>query len=120
MPASSTAANFPGIDPSVQCDDCEAICCRLTVVLLPGDEGVPERFTTRDPRGMAIMAHGEDGWCAALDLDTMRCSIYEQRPGICRKFAMGSEFCRSERDAWPGLEAAMAMPSTREIPLLLR
>ncbi len=118
MPVTAPA-NASGIDPSVSCDECEAVCCRLTVVLLPGDEAVPERFVTEDSHGMAVMAHGEDGWCSALDLDTMRCSIYELRPGICRKFAMGSEFCRAERDAWPGLEAAMA-PGGRGIPLLLR
>ncbi len=119
MPASTTSASSPDIDPSVVCDECEAICCRLTVVLLPGDERVPEQFVTADERGMRVMAHGEDGWCTALDLDTMRCSIYELRPGICRKFTMGSEFCRAERDAWPGLEAAMS-PEGRGIPLLLR
>src|SRR3546814_782425 len=27
----------------------------------------------------------------------MCCSIYEQRPAVCRKFAMGSEYCRDER-----------------------
>lgn len=119
MTASTASASSPGIDPSVSCDACEAVCCRLTVVLLPGDERVPEQFVAADERGMRVMAHGEDGWCAALDLDTMRCSIYELRPGICRKFTMGSEFCRSERDAWPGLEIAMSAPG-RGIPLRLR
>ncbi|MDQ3288804.1 MAG: YkgJ family cysteine cluster protein [Pseudomonadota bacterium] len=119
MPAIDSTADSPDIDPSVTCDACEAVCCRLTVVLLPGDEAVPERYVTEDSRGMSVMAHGEDGWCAALDLDTMRCSIYELRPGICRKFTMGSPFCRAEREAWPGLEAAMS-PDGRGIPLLLR
>lgn len=109
----------PGIDPTVQCSDCEAICCRLTVVLLPGDEAVPEQFTTHDAHGLHVMARGEDGWCSALDLNTMLCSIYEQRPGICRKFAMGSEFCRAERDEWQGLEAAME-GSAGMIPIVLR
>lgn len=120
MPASSPAAQSPpDIDPSVQCSDCEAICCRLTVVLLPGDERVPQEFTTVDAHGLHMMARGEDGWCVALDLNTMRCSIYEQRPGICRKFEMGSEFCRAERDEWRGLEAAME-GAPGAIPILLR
>jgi Fe-S-cluster containining protein len=27
----------------------------------------------------------------------MCCSIYEQRPGVCRKFAMGGPYCQAER-----------------------
>ena len=30
----------------------------------------------------------------------MCCSIYDQRPAICRKFAMGSEYCRDEREIY--------------------
>ena len=41
----------------------------------------------------------EDGWCAALDRDTMLCTIYEKRPLICREFAMGSDECKAERQA---------------------
>lgn len=121
MSASRTTATShrPDIDPSVDCSNCEAVCCRLTVVLLPGDEGVPEQFTTHDEHGLHVMAQGEDGWCSALDLNTMRCSIYEQRPGICRKFAMGSAFCRAEREEWHGLEAALKK-SGGAIPILLR
>jgi len=34
---------------------------------------------------------------AALDRDSMRCTIYEVRPLICREFEMGSAECRDER-----------------------
>ncbi len=107
----------PGIDPSVDCARCEAICCRLTVVILPGD-AVPDGLTIYDDHGLEMMARGEDGWCVALDLDTMRCGIYEQRPQICRKFAMGGPYCRAEREDWRGLAAEMASPQV--IPILLR
>lgn len=119
QPGFDTSDLDQDIDPTVQCSDCEAICCRLTVVLLPGDERVPEQYTTYDSHGLQMMARGEDGWCVALDLNTMRCSIYEQRPGICRKFAMGSAFCRAERDEWKGLEAALE-ESGGSIPIVLR
>lgn len=39
----------------------------------------------------------EDGWCSALDRETLMCSIYENRPDICRDFEMGSYECRNER-----------------------
>jgi Fe-S-cluster containining protein len=86
-------------DPTVSCDRCEAVCCRLTVVLMPEDR-VDPRFTARDDHGLEVMARGEDGWCVALDRKTMLCGIYEQRPAICRSFSMGGPYCRDERDQW--------------------
>ncbi len=89
------------VDPSVHCNTCEAVCCRLTVYLMPGDS-VPAWLSGHDDHGMEQMAKGEDGWCVALDRNSMLCSIYEQRPGVCRKFAMGGPYCRDERDTWFG------------------
>ena len=82
-----------------RCDHCDAVCCRLTVVLMPEDR-IPARFTTRNSHGVEVMARDEEGWCVAVDSARMCCSIYEQRPAICRKFAMGSGYCRSERHAY--------------------
>jgi Fe-S-cluster containining protein len=39
----------------------------------------------------------DDGWCAALDRNTMMCTIYEKRPLICREFEMGAPECIDER-----------------------
>jgi Fe-S-cluster containining protein len=39
----------------------------------------------------------DDGWCAALNRDTLMCRIYELRPLICREFAMGEDECVEER-----------------------
>jgi Fe-S-cluster containining protein len=49
----------------------------------------------------------------AVDHGRMCCSIYEQRPAICRKFAMGSPYCRDERDTYRD-------QMLRGIPLTLR
>lgn len=90
-----------GIDPRIHCSSCAAVCCRLTVVLMPDDD-VPEALTAYDSHGLRTMAKREDGWCAALDPDTYRCSIYAARPEICRKYAMGGPSCRDERKKWYG------------------
>uniref|UniRef100_UPI0025D56710 YkgJ family cysteine cluster protein n=1 Tax=uncultured Thiocystis sp. TaxID=1202134 RepID=UPI0025D56710 len=46
----------------------------------------------------------DDGWCAALDRDSLRCRIYAWRPLVCREFVMGGPDCRIERgrldDGW--------------------
>ncbi|MBK1642476.1 zinc/iron-chelating domain-containing protein [Chromatium okenii] len=83
--------------PSFTCDDCTAACCRLEVLCLT-DTGVPSRFTTRDRWGGIVMARLNDGWCAALDRDTLRCRIYLQRPLVCREFEMGGVDCLVERE----------------------
>ncbi|HKM26187.1 MAG TPA: YkgJ family cysteine cluster protein [Thiopseudomonas sp.] len=80
----------------VTCAACKANCCRLEVMLI-SDTGVPERYIEFDDWGGMSMARLEDGWCAALDRDTMLCSIYEQRPWICREFEMGGYECLEER-----------------------
>ena len=95
-------AGYPegdGIDHSVSCSSCDAVCCRLTVVVMPEDR-VPRHLVDRNEYGVEVMAHGEDGWCVAIDPLRMCCSIYDQRPGICRKFAMGSEYCVDEREVY--------------------
>ena len=90
-PASASDSN------AASCGRCDAVCCRLSVLLMPEDDAVPRHFIERDAQGMEVMARDEDGWCAAIDPQRMRCSIYEDRPVICRKFAMGGPYCLDVR-----------------------
>ena len=78
------------------CVNCEACCCRLEVILITDTE-VPHNFIEIDKWGGRKMARLEDGWCSALDRNTMMCMIYEKRPWICREFEMGEYECISER-----------------------
>ena len=84
-------------EPAVTCSTCAACCCQLEVMLIT-DTGVPERFIETDDWGSQTMARLDDGWCAALDRDTMMCTIYERRPLICREFEMGAPECLTERE----------------------
>jgi len=68
------------------------------------DTGVPERFVAIDDWGGRTMARLDDGWCSALDRNTMKCMIYAQRPLICREFTVGDYDCIAERRSW-GLDA---------------
>ena len=88
------AVNIP--DKEISCFSCEACCCRLEVMLI-SDTGVPDRFIRESPAGGLVMERLDDGWCAALDRGTMLCSIYENRPWVCREFEMGSWECQVER-----------------------
>jgi Fe-S-cluster containining protein len=85
------------IDPAIQCSLCEAVCCRLTVHVM-ADDPTPEHLLDRDEHGMEVMRRGDDGWCVALDRDSMRCTIYTLRPQVCRDFAMGGGDCQRVRE----------------------
>lgn len=85
-----------GSDSGISCANCTACCCRLEVLLL-SETGVPEEYIQADKWGGMTMARLEDGWCVALDRETMLCSIYEQRPLVCREFETGSDECLVER-----------------------
>jgi uncharacterized protein len=92
----SEIGSNPDAHPTVTCATCAACCCRLEVLLM-GDDDVPKRFTAEDPWGGWVMRRRDDGWCAALDRNTMLCTIYERRPGICRDYQMGDSDCIEER-----------------------
>lgn len=85
-------------ETEVTCKSCDACCCRLEVLLIT-DTGVPDRFIETDQWGGRRMARLDDGWCAALDRNTMMCTIYENRPLVCREFEMGEYECLVERTA---------------------
>lgn len=83
-------------EADVTCSNCQACCCRLEVMILT-DTGVPDRHVAVDRWGSESMLRLDDGWCSALNRETLMCTIYENRPLICREFDMGSYECISER-----------------------
>jgi len=83
-------------ETEVTCSSCQACCCRLEVLLIT-HTGVPYRYIAIDEWGGETMLRLDDGWCAALDRETLMCSIYENRPWNCREFEMASHECLTER-----------------------
>lgn len=81
------------------CERCDAVCCRLTVVLQEEDR-IPAHLTTRTPEGLLVMAHDEEGWCVAMDGARMNCGIYGSRPAVCRRFVMDGPYCHAVRDEY--------------------
>ena len=93
MPSPPKATEY---DNGVRCDTCDAACCRLQVLLI-GDNDVPQNLTDLSSWGGEVMHRCDDGWCTALDRNTMLCTIYEQRPQVCRDYEMGGMECLDER-----------------------
>ena len=86
-------------EEKINCTQCDAVCCRLEVMLI-SDTAVPDEYIKTDKWGGMTMARADSGWCVALDEELNRCSIYEQRPWICREYQMGGEECISEREQY--------------------
>ncbi len=78
------------------CTDCAAVCCRMEVMLI-SDTGVPDRYVSIEHRGAHTLRRLDDGWCAALNRNTMLCTIYESRPLICRDFELNGPDCIAAR-----------------------
>lgn len=56
-----------------------------------------EEHIAYDEWGGETMLRLDDGWCSAVDRETLMCTIYENRPWICREFEMGSFECVEQR-----------------------
>jgi len=80
----------------IACSSCKACCCRLEVMLMSVDD-VPAEMMAVDRWGGQVMTRLEDGWCAALDRNTMLCGIYDRRPTVCREYQVGGSDCLTER-----------------------
>lgn len=81
---------------AASCSKCDAVCCRLTVVLQPEDR-IPEHLTATTATGQRVMARDEEGWCVAVDASNHRCTIHDTRPDVCRRFVEAGPYCRAVR-----------------------
>jgi len=75
------------------CKTCGACCIGQEVLLIPGDRVPPHMIdgpVMRKMLGRCIALRGRIG----VDCG---CSIYHQRPALCRTFAAGSDFCKRLR-----------------------
>lgn len=102
------------------CSKCPAYCCTYTDIEVTNydverlakhfDLGVreaTERFTKLDDaKKVKLLRHKKDrifdSACMFLDQEKRRCTVYEARPGVCRKFPAGNtcgyyDFLRFER-----------------------
>jgi Fe-S-cluster containining protein len=90
-PDKYTLAGLPEIDCAARLDLCKARCCHFTFVLTQQDvdEGVV-RWDRDQP--YRIQRRGD---CSCIHLEGGACSIYAERPAVCRNYD-----CRHDRRIW--------------------
>ena len=105
---------------SYRCEKCPAYCCTYTEIEVTqrdverlarhfdlGYRAAAERFTKVDSKGTRMLRHKKDkifdSTCMLLDQEKRRCTVYEARPGVCRKYPDSSrcgyyDFLKFERE----------------------
>jgi Fe-S-cluster containining protein len=76
---------MPLVKVPLDCKGCGACCYHLLVPVEEGSE-VPEHLIEVGESKGLEMKQREDGSCIALDCNTLLCTIYDQRPAVCREF----------------------------------
>lgn len=80
------------------------------------EDEVPAEMVESDRWGGEVMARLEDGWCIALDRETMLCRIYDLRPSVCRNFEVGADDCLAERKGLTAARVHSGPRRPRELP----
>ncbi|HXS53784.1 MAG TPA: YkgJ family cysteine cluster protein [Usitatibacter sp.] len=114
-----------------RCEKCPAFCCTYTEIEVTRRDverlarhfslaygQAEERFTKPDAKGkVRMLRHRKDkvfdSACMFLDQEKRRCTVYEARPGVCRKYPDSTkcgyyEFLKFEREQ-QGDEALVAL-----------
>jgi Fe-S-cluster containining protein len=96
--------DLPDIDCEALFPLCKARCCRLTFALSLQD--LDERIVRWDYGAPYKIAHrSDDSYCVHNIQGTGRCGVYENRPGICRKYD-----CRNDKRIWTDFENKIPAP----------
>ena len=92
------------IDCDARLSLCHAACCRLGVPLTRQD--VDEGIVQWDRDRPYLNQRQPDGYCVHCDGHSRRCTIYEQRPGLCRTYD-----CRRDGRIWLDFDRRIPNPS---------
>ena len=78
------------------CDNC-ARCCTWEAEVY-SEDNVPEDMKELVVENLWMMKRNpKSNACIALDVNTLRCSIYHRRPTQCKEFEVGGKFCLDAR-----------------------
>jgi Fe-S-cluster containining protein len=101
MPDKYSLTDLPNIDCASLLHLCKARCCSLTFALSVQD--LDERVVRWNYGRPYQIAQREDGYC--VHNEAGRCSIYKNRPGICRSYD-----CRNDKRIWEDFDKRIPAP----------
>ncbi len=83
-PAAASAAAGPAVDCASRLAVCQAVCCRLRFTLSAEEvDGGAVRWDIGHPY---VIRHDARGTCVHNDPATSACSVYADRPQVCRRY----------------------------------
>jgi len=92
----------PNVPEPVDCEArlpiCKAVCCRLKFAL--SQEDVEKGQVKWDIGHPYVIRHNGSGYCCHNDPVARTCSVYEDRPTLCRSYS-----CRHDKRIWSDFEA---------------
>ncbi len=104
---SDTDKNGAKPEVRVDCENrkhiCKAACCTLAYPLSVQDISQGIRWSLARP---FMNAREADGYCLHLQRDTLKCTIYEQRPIVCRQYS-----CRNDHRIWLDFDKMIINPN---------
>jgi Fe-S-cluster containining protein len=78
------------VSAAIDCGSCHG-CCHQIVLIMPSDKPPPAGWRLDVGAPMSILERKPSGACTYLD-PMIGCTIYQNRPAICREFHCGEWF----------------------------
>ena len=86
------------VDCAARLPICQAACCRMRFALsAPEIESGPVKWDLGRPY---FNRRGPDGYCHQCDSGTHACGVYDERPGVCRRYS-----CAGDERIWKDFDA---------------
>ncbi|HTW09970.1 MAG TPA: hypothetical protein VME46_20880 [Acidimicrobiales bacterium] len=86
------------VDCAARLPICQAVCCRLKFAL--SQEEVEKGAVKWDIGHPYIIRQDSTGYCCHNDVANHRCTVYEDRPQLCRRYS-----CRHDSRIWKDFDA---------------
>ncbi|HEX8475984.1 MAG TPA: YkgJ family cysteine cluster protein [Pyrinomonadaceae bacterium] len=87
---------------------CRGMCCRLKFALTVQD--LEEGKVKWDLGRPYMIRHGANGYCFHNDRETHQCTVYENRPLVCRSYD-----CRKDKRIWTDFENRIINPELENL-----
>lgn len=90
---SADIPNGPPVNCAERMHVCHAVCCKLNFALTLGE--VDAGKVKWDLGYPFLLRHNAEGKCVHNDKETGGCRVYEDRPGVCRRYS-----CVNDKRIW--------------------